>query len=613
MKTKNTKRMMSTSMSLLMITVAILGATGTVLADEGWPSLYHDNARTSYTTGLAPVEGPTSYRWMAYTYEYDTLQSSVIVVDDYVYAFTSFPEPGIKRFNYRNGLDDEEWFIPMHAYPSNDDSITIDNGRIYFHENYYDEGTYRMTCCYDIESQEKIWEFNAYDFSGYYSFLKYAPTIAFNNVYCLDKDSRVYCLDASSGAVEWSTDDDLSTPDPIAIDVSDDKLYVSAGHDLYCYEATPDGVDNGFPDPPGATYDTLWIYNGYAGKIPLANDGKVYIGFDDTVYCFNGDDGSYEWDTILGDIVGNQLALAHGYLYATNSNEYAFCLNTTTGAIEWETQVNSNDNLLGSLALAGDILVIGASRGWIYCLDATTGDTLWTHHEGGGNAPSFTYPLALYEGWIYLYSKGDIYCYGGDTHYPDTPDELRGPDRGREGVKYWFSTDNVDDIDGKDLYYMFDWGDGENSGWIGPYEPGEDVEVHAWHRWEEPGDYTVKVKVKDNYYETDWVEKDLHIDYLEIHGVTGGLGVSASIKNMADYSKDIDWTIQVAGGIFGFHVFKEDSSGILSLGPDETEMIYTDGMLFGLGPIEIKIEAECTGESITEIIDAFILGFYIIA
>ena len=109
------------------------------------------------------------------------------------------------------------------------------------------------------------------------------------------------------------------------------------------------------------------------------------------------------------------------------------------------------------------------------------------------------------------------------------------------------------------------------------------------------------------------VEKDLHIDYLEIHGVTGGLGVSASIKNMADYSKDIDWTIQVAGGIFGFHVFKEDSSGILSLGPDETEMIYTDGMLFGLGPIEIKIEAECTGESITEIIDAFILGFYIIA
>jgi len=605
MRTKNSKRVTSVLVCILMMTVTILGLTGSAVADEGWPTLNHDVARTSYTTGLVPVEGPTSYRWTTHvTNEHSNMYRSVVVVDGYVYAFIiSETESGIKRFNYMSGVADEDWFIPLNLI-LNRAAITVDNSRIYFHDR-------SMTYCYDIETQEKIWEFNGFNYST--SFMMYGPTVAFNKVYCVNQEGIVFCLDGATGTLEWNTVDDLSTPDPLAIDVDNDKLFVVSGDDLYCYEATPDGVDDGYDDPDGVGYDILWIYNdGIFACSPIVSNGFVFIGYFNTVFCFNGDDGSNLWNTSIIDFELRALATAHGYLYAINRN-YAYCLNTTTGAIEWETQVNSNDNLLGSLALAGDILVIGTNTGWIYCLDTKTGDTLWTHHE---NTIDIHFsPLAIYEGWIYVVSKnGDLCCFGGDTHYPETPDELRGPNRGQVGLKYWFSTDNVDDLDEKDnLYYLFDWGDGTDSGWVGPYEAGEDVEVHSWHRWNEPGDYTVKVKARDDLYETNWSgkEKNIHIDFLEINSITGGFGVSAQIKNMANLSKDVDWTIQVAGGYFGFHVLKQDSNGILSLGPEETATITTDGMLFGLGPIEIKIEAEIAGESITELQAAFLLGFYI--
>ena len=612
MKTKNTNKIISASICLLMITVALVGVTGSVLADEGWPTLYHDSARTSYSTGLEPVDSPDYYRWIENNLNDGTERTTVIVVDGFVYSFVTIPEPGIKRFNYLNGLEDKEWFIPMQKFPQSNAAMTITNGNIYFHDWYFGGGSfYFMTNCYDIETQEMLWEFNGYDY-GSTSF-DYGPTVAFGNVYCVDKDARVFCLSASTGNLLWQTEDDLSTPDPVAIDVANDKLFVSTGNDLYCYEATPDGVDDGIDDPPGAEYDIIWIYDGASnGRAPLVNNGFVYASFGDTVYCFHGEDGVQEWNAPL-DSTTKDLAIANGFVYVTSNGEYAYCLNATTGTIEWETLINDDNDYLGSPAVAGNIVVVGAKGGHVYCLDATTGDILWEHFQSDSYAPVLTTPAAIYEGWIYILS-GELYCFGGSTHYPDTPEELEGPDRGREGVKYWFSTDNVDDLDGNDLYYMFDWGDGEDSGWIGPYEAGEDVEVHSWHRWEQPGDYVVKVKVKDEFdYETEWVEKYLHIDFIEIHGLTGGFGVSAQVKNMADLSKDVDLTIQVAGGYFGFHVFKQDSNGILSLGPGETATIATDGMLFGLGPIEIKIVVETAGESITELHDAFLLGFYVSA
>ena len=51
------------------------------------------------------------------------------------------------------------------------------------------------------------------------------------------------------------------------------------------------------------------------------------------------------------------------------------------------------------------------------------------------------------------------------------------------------------DPDGNKLYYWFDWGDGNDSDWLGPYESGETI--IATYVWESEGAYQVKVKTLD--------------------------------------------------------------------------------------------------------------------
>ena len=77
---------------------------------------------------------------------------------------------------------------------------------------------------------------------------------------------------------------------------------------------------------------------------------------------------------------------------------------------------------------------------------------------------------------------------------PNTPSTPSGPVSGYTGTSYTYST-SATDPDGDDVYYKFSWGDGSNSGWVGPYESGETG--NASHSWDSPGDYLVKAKAKD--------------------------------------------------------------------------------------------------------------------
>jgi len=46
------------------------------------------------------------------------------------------------------------------------------------------------------------------------------------------------------------------------------------------------------------------------------------------------------------------------------------------------------------------------------------------------------------------------------------------------------------------IYYLFDWGDGTYSGWVGPFESGKKAKIS--HIWNEKGTYTIRVKAKDS-------------------------------------------------------------------------------------------------------------------
>jgi hypothetical protein len=59
------------------------------------------------------------------------------------------------------------------------------------------------------------------------------------------------------------------------------------------------------------------------------------------------------------------------------------------------------------------------------------------------------------------------------------------------------------DPNGDKVYYYWDWGDGNTSGWLGPYNSGAICQAN--HTWFKNGNYNIKVKAKDIYgNESSW-------------------------------------------------------------------------------------------------------------
>jgi len=84
---------------------------------------------------------------------------------------------------------------------------------------------------------------------------------------------------------------------------------------------------------------------------------------------------------------------------------------------------------------------------------------------------------------------------------PNTPSTPTGEINGIHKTEYSYTAITTDPNVGDQIYYWFDWGDGANSGWQGPYPQGQSGS--ASHKWNT--DFDVKVKAKDLAgSETDW-------------------------------------------------------------------------------------------------------------
>lgn len=85
---------------------------------------------------------------------------------------------------------------------------------------------------------------------------------------------------------------------------------------------------------------------------------------------------------------------------------------------------------------------------------------------------------------------------------PETPAKPTGKTTGAPGNTYMYTTMTTDP-DGDPVYYMWDWGDGNVSGWVGPFASGQ--KATAQKSWAVKGDYSIKVKARDtNGAESNW-------------------------------------------------------------------------------------------------------------
>lgn len=173
----------------------------------------------------------------------------------------------------------------------------------------------------------------------------------------------------------------------------------------------------------------------------------------------------------------------------------------------------------------------------------------------------------------------------GTAQQPPQKPTLSGPTNGIINTQYTYMVSSTDP-EGDDVFYYLEWGDGANSGWIGPGD-----EITADHSWTDIGAYTIRAKARDIYHaESPWSDPlilTIKGPILTIGAITGGTGVSFDINNIGGAeATNVVWTIRVIGGLVGRTIL-DKSQTISSIAAGGTETIKA--LPLGLGSITITI------------------------
>jgi hypothetical protein len=366
----------------------------------------------------------------------------------------------------------------------------------------------------------------------------------------------------------------------------------------------------------GAAAGTIWKMDFTTHTLAATLTGTFQsraIAYDtdlDVLYVSNWGDPVWVVDPSTGSILSQfnlvSTTSTYGFAYDPDpSGPFLWVFDQTTGATSTVYQWD---------------LTAGAYTGFSYNIGAEVGSGvgiaggLWASpdfEEGlfvlGGCVQDSTAPGVT--DWLFGY---ELYTTGPVNQPPVTPAAPTGPDTGVISVDYDFTAVTTDP-ETQQIYYWFDWDDGTNSGWLGPYASG--VSVTASHAWDTGGSYDVTVKAKDELGAVSGVSPAHTISIVEgpilqIEGITGGLfKVKATITNSgASAASNVEWTISLTGGLV--LLGKETTGTILSLDAGASREISSKAII-GFGKTLITVSATVPESSAMEEQNATILLFFI--
>jgi len=296
-------------------------------------------------------------------------------------------------------------------------------------------------------------------------------------------DKTIYYESGSFGSYEWIK-----------------KAVFMASNDNYqVSEGTHNYVIDTYLNPNGYTCDKLYshTYSATTTQVTAAlNDGRnlaIYSGHGSTTSWADGppfsqsnvndltNTGMYPFVCSHACVTGQftvSECFGETWLRAQNKAGFAF----------W----GSSDNTYWD---EDDILEKRMFKAWWEDnLETIGGMTnmglyyLYQYYGGGGSSQYY------FEAYNVLGDSSVKIWRNNPSDPPNKPSTPNGPDLGILNIEYSFAS-SATEPDGEDVYYLFDWDDGSNSGWIGPYNSGDTAT--AFHSWEAIGDYDVKVVAKD--------------------------------------------------------------------------------------------------------------------
>jgi len=313
-----------------------------------------------------------------------------------------------------------------------------------------------------------------------------------------------------------------------------------------------------------------------AYKINLET-GELDLIIDDwTLYYFYdlAFDGTYfyvkEWDLNRYDINGNKAGTA-SFDESVNGGAWdGTCYWTLTDGNQikcwdisgWPTLTEVPDNSFN--APSPDC------RGLWF-----DGQYFWTAEsiEGTlGNIYQFDYHGEVINQWVEPAFKGWSACVIKASDFPQIPETPSGPAEGQAGVEYDFSSHTTDPEEDS-LFYLFDWGDGTESDWLGPYPSGDTCT--ASYAWINPGVCYVKAKAKDTYdHQSDWS------DSLSITVYTCGDCNSDAVTDLGDVLHLINYLYKSGPAPDPLQAGDVDNNGTVDLG----DVLFLINYLFKNGP-----------------------------
>jgi hypothetical protein len=285
------------------------------------------------------------------------------------------------------------------------------------------------------------------------------------------------------------------------------KAAFMAGNDNYWItEGTHNYVISDYLQPNSYICDK--IYEVTYG----ANTQDVRDALDEgrSLAIFSGHGSRYYWDDgphfdqeDIGDLTNEGMypfVCSHACL--TGSFQVPECFGETWLREEDKGGIAFWGASEGTLWDEDDILEKGMFQAWWdYDMDFIGGMTdmalyyVYENYSGGGFSKYY------FEAYNIL-GDPSVKIWSNDPRAPYRPAKPEGPKNGWVDIEYNFSSSTIDP-DGDKLYYMFDWGNGEFSEWIGPFA--SDEVCTASHIWYNVGTFNIKAKALDeNGYESDW-------------------------------------------------------------------------------------------------------------
>lgn len=261
---------------------------------------------------------------------------------------------------------------------------------------------------------------------------------------------------------------------------------------------------------------TGWSPTGVANIKDAINDGCGFVDFSghgNTNIWATHPHMSTQWvPTPAGGIRSNDIAtLSNGNklpivaVEACSTSKF----NSDSNCFNWAFLAKSGGGAIGSFgatALGWGYIGSGVSQGLIgkmgldtfrgYALDdALTLGEMWANGLNRYIKPSMeNMDYKTVEEWQ---SFGDpTLAIGEESDPPAKPAKPSGPNSGSTGTEYTYTTSSTDP-NGDKISYMFDWGDGTTSGWVGPYNSGQTAS--AKKTWDSQGNYEIKVVAKDDH------------------------------------------------------------------------------------------------------------------